>query len=218
VDVPYVARNVHSNNPALRNPQLAKMLFESARRPAMWLYVGRDLLSSANIIFRQEGPVATRYANEFQRFSASELTPQQLQEFREHFPPPIFDGLHLLVGLAIENFLKGMIIAKERVQFDEHDLELPKRLKTHDLHKLHDLATPTATIASHLLHGLTYMTEWRARYPLPLSVDKFWPISEDGTPKPSSFTWPGSYDEIFRYCDQIESELVALIGEAARSR
>jgi hypothetical protein len=102
---------IHPNNPAMRSPQFAKSLFEGARVPMMWLYVGRGLRSSADTIFGHEGPIATRYANEWRRLYVAPASepPLPLQKFDyDKFPQPNFDGLHLLIGLAIENFLKGM--------------------------------------------------------------------------------------------------------------
>jgi hypothetical protein len=84
---------------------------------------------------------------------------------------------------------------------------MPGNLVTHDLHKLHKLAAPNATISQHVLDGLTYMSEWRGRYPLPRSVEKFWPMHDDGTLKIGVFSWPNSHLEFFCYFDCVEAEL-----------
>jgi hypothetical protein len=193
----------HANNPVLRNPKFAKDVFDSARRPLAWLTVGCRLRSAADAIFERENPVATRFYDELRRISNSE----KLDEAK--FPPPNFDAAYMLIAFAIENLLKGLIVAKERVTFSRQ--KMPGNLVTHDLHKLHKLAAPGATISQHVLDSLTYMAEWRGRYPLPLSVEKFWPMHDDGAPKIAVFSWPNAHSEFLAYFDCIEAELRNLL-------
>jgi hypothetical protein len=201
-----LVKKVHPNNPALRNPQFARTVFDAGRQPAAWLSVGRNLRSSADVIFKSENPVANIFWNEMQRIHSFAANGDITPEFP---PPPNMDGFHLLIAYAIENFLKGIIVTKGKANFTSQ-LELPGILKTHDLSKLNKIASPTATIALHLLDSLTYMSEWRGRYPIPISVDQFWPMHPNGTPKTPGFSWPGSYSEILEYCDHLEAELQAL--------
>jgi hypothetical protein len=81
------------------------------------------LRSSANAILDRENPIATRFFDELRKTSAT-------QEFDESkFPSANFDAAYKLVGFAIENFLKGIAIAKGPATFAGQ--KLPEKLKTH---------------------------------------------------------------------------------------
>jgi hypothetical protein len=194
-------------HPTLRNPKWTQQVFESARQPKAWMHVARRLRSSADAIFERENPVAARHWDEIRRLmglaAEGNSPPEDYDETK--FPWPNFDAAFMLMAYAIENLLKGLAIAKGLVRFSGQ--ELPKTLKDHDLHRLHQLVGPRATIASHALEDLTYMLEWRARYPLPTSVDKFWPMRGDGTMKGGSCTWPDFNKNILAYYDALEAEL-----------
>jgi hypothetical protein len=58
---------------------------------------------------------------------------------------------------------------------------------------------------------LTYMSVWRARYPLPTSVDEFWPMRSDGTIKAVGYRWPDFNTNIVSYYDDLEAELWELV-------
>jgi hypothetical protein len=81
------------------------------------------------------------------------------------------------------------------------------------LAELHDLAGPKATVAPHLLDALTYMAEWRARYPTPIWIDLYWPMDEEGKIRAGAGLWPGDHSEMFRYWDELEAEFGALISK-----
>ena len=115
----------------------------------------------------------------------------------------------MLMPYVIENLLKGLMVGKGSVDFSNPD-KLPEELRTHNLCDLRGLAQPTATIAPHFLDALTYMAEWRARYPTPVWIDQIWPMDADGKIRAGAGLWPGDYSDIFRYSDQLEQELAAL--------
>jgi hypothetical protein len=189
----------HANNPAKRDLELAKALYDSASKPFAWLYVGRHLRSSADALLEREGPIATKYWDELRRIERLGLDHID----GANFPAPNLDAAALLIAFAIENFLKGLMVANGKVKFSEQ--KLPAILKTHDLSELHKLAKPAATVAQHLLDSFTYMSEWRARYPIPISAEDFWPM------RPNRLSWPIPYAEILDYCNRIEAELQALV-------
>jgi hypothetical protein len=155
---------IHPNNPTLRNPKFAKEVFDHARQPEAWFHVGRRLRSSADAIFERENPVAERFWAEAGRISNLAVGNLPLEDFDESkFPFPNFDAAYMLVAFAIENVRKGLAIAKGLATFSAQ--KLPVKIGTHDLYKLHKLVAPKATISQHVLDSLTYMSEWRARYP-----------------------------------------------------
>lgn len=200
-------KTIHPNNPALRNPKFAKEVFDASQHPLAWLIVSRRLRRSADAILARETPVAQRFWAEFTRIT----DPKEFDEAA--FPMPNFDGAHLLIGFATENLLKGLMVAKGIETFSTNKQELPNGLKLHNLRKLHDKAKPATTIAPHLLDALTYMIEWRARYPLPTSIEKFWPMDDKGNPTAGGFA-SNSNQELLAYCDGLDAELRGFLSAA----
>jgi hypothetical protein len=202
-----IVAEIHPDHPTLRNPKFARAVFDSARHPKAWLHVAHRLRASADAIFERENPVATRFWDEFNRIARvaadGNSPPADFDESK--FPWPNFDAAYMLMAYAIENLLRGLAVAKGRAAFSAQ--ELPKALKGHDLHRLHQLAIPRATVVRHVLDHLTYMSEWRARYPLPTSIEKFWPMHVDGTMKGGSYSWPDFNVHTLAYYDALESEL-----------
>ncbi len=198
---------LHPNHPTLRNPKWTQQVFDNSREPKAWMHVAGRLRASADAIFERERPVAARHWDELRRIgrlAAKRNSPPE--DYDENkFPWPNFDAAFMLMAYAIENLLKGLAIAKELVRFSGQTL--PKTLKDHDLSRLHQLAGPRAAIAAYELDHLSYMSEWRARYPLPTSVDKFWPMRADGSIKAGGYRWPNSINNILAYYDALEAEL-----------
>ena len=195
----------HPNNPVLRNAKFAKIVFDSACRPLAWLIVSRRLRHSANAILDREAPIAQRFWAELHRVTDA-------KDFDESkFPFPNFDAAHMLIGFAIENLLKGLMVAKGIAKFSAQTL--PKELNGHDLSKLHRDAKASTTITPHLLDTLTYMTTWRARYPFPTKIEEFWPMDDKGNPKGGGFG-PTSNQELLTYCDGLDAELKSCLSPA----
>jgi hypothetical protein len=202
-------RRVHQGNPAIRNREWARMFFDAAKNPTDWRRVARRLRSSADVIFEHEKPIAATALQALQSLG----TKGRLGDVHtEEYAAPNLEAGYMLMAFAIENLLKGLIVGKGTVDafnpgrlFDE--------LLTHNLAELHNLAEPKATIAPHLLDALTYMAEWRARYPTPVWVDRFWPMDEEGKIRAGAGLWPGDYGDIFRYSDELDAGLTALISK-----
>jgi hypothetical protein len=77
--------------------------------------------------------------------------------------------------------------------------------------KLHRLASPNLTVPTYVLDTLAYFGEWRGRYPLPTSSDKFWPSNDDGTLRAAVHSWPQFHTDFLAYCDGLEAELRSLM-------
>jgi hypothetical protein len=203
-------RKVHPNHPTQCNPEFAMGVYDSARRPIAWLIVGRRLRYSAEVIFERENPVSTRFWGELERrvnLSADGNTPSEDFDHAK-FPPPNLNAAYMLVAFAIENLLKGLMIAKGIVRFSGQ--RLPSELVGHDLYAMHKLATPKATVPQHVLEALTTMSVWSGRYPLPLNVAGFWRMDDNGALKGVGFTGPESHSEFLAYYDGLEAELQKL--------
>jgi hypothetical protein len=86
---------IHPNSPVLRNPRFAQQVFDNARQPIVWLFVSRRLRSSAKIIFD------------------------------EILDVPNFEAGYMLIAYAIENLLKGLMIAKGVARFKGSEFPQP---------------------------------------------------------------------------------------------
>lgn len=206
----FTMAKTHSNNPVFSNPRLAAAVFNSARHPTAWLVVGRRLRLSASAIFEHEDPIATRFWDEVTRRGEISVNGKSVTEEWDdaRFPVPNLDAAFMLTGFAIENLLKGLIVAKGGVTFNKQ--KLPRVLGTHKLNRLQDLAAPAVTIPKYVLDFLTYYSEWRGRYPMPLSVEQFWPMDNHGMLTVVGYSWPSSKLEMLNYCDALEHELRGL--------
>lgn len=84
----------------------------------------------------------------------------------------------MLIGFAIENCLKAMVIMHQYTQltqqFEENE-RLPGLLQKHDLPLLFTQAglTSNGSATKALLSQLTRWTIWESRYPVPLNTDAY---------------------------------------------
>jgi hypothetical protein len=185
------------------------MYSDAAKNPSDWLRVARRLRSSADVIFEHDRAIAATTLHELQRLVADGRV--EALDAKEYAAPNL-DAGYMLMAFAIENLLKGLIVGKGSVDASNPG-ELFQELFTHNLSDLHNLAEPKATIERHFLDALTYMAEWRARYPTPVWIDQLWPMDEEGKIRTGAGLWPGDYSDIFKYSDELEAELSALISK-----
>jgi hypothetical protein len=200
-------KTFHPNHPSLTNPDFVADVLKVAKHPASWLDRARRLRHSANAVFEIEAPVADDFYEALGRYGDDPT-----REFDAPFPN--LDGAFMLAAFAVENLLKGLILAKGLATFTGP--ELPTSLKTHKLLELHRLAAPNAVVPEHLLDYLSHTAIWRGRYPLPTTIDDFWPIDAGGNLRSGGFTWPGTRDQVQKYCDELEAELKAVMPPRPR--
>ena len=181
------------------------MYSDAAKNPSDWLRVARRLRSSADVIFEHDRPIAATTLHELQRLVADGRV--EALDAKEYAAPNL-DAGYMLMAFAIENLLKGLIVGKGSIDASNPG-ELFHELFTHNLSDLDNLAEPKATIERHFLDALTYVAEWRARYPTPVWIDQLWPMDEEGKIRAGAGLWPGDYSDIFRYSDELEAELSA---------
>ena len=192
----------HPNNPVFRNPKFAKLVFDEARQPFVWLVVSRRLRKSAQVLWKQEEPIAQQF-----------WTKLRDKDIDDPLDEPNLDAIYMLIAYAIENLLKGLMLAKGIAKFEGQNL--PDQLVTHDLRKLHERAKPRATVSLHLLDALTYMSVWRARYPFPRELEDFWPMDGEGDPKFTSL--PASLDECWASREKLDEELQGYLSPNHRA-
>jgi hypothetical protein len=87
------------------------------------------------------------------------------------------DMLHqatMLMGFAIENFLKGIIIEVERIKLDDEIKKLPDFIKSHDLKTLGEKAEISFNKKDEIiLLRFTESIEFSGRYPIPVRVEEY---------------------------------------------
>ena len=94
----------------------------------------------------------------------------------------------MLAGFAIENLLKGQLIAR-RVHLDENG---KFKLGTHDLRQLaSDAGYALNKAENQLLERIQEFTVWTARYPVPLDSDAMRP-----RPTPDGNFAPRTYHQL----------------------
>jgi hypothetical protein len=155
--------------------------------------------------YKEEEPIVQRYSDWAKTGDPSEVD--------DPLKAPKLEAIYMLIAYAIENLLKGLMLAKGIAKF--RGQKYPNKLVSHDLRKLHERAKPRATVSLHLLDALTYMSVWRARYPLPLKLQDFWPMDDKGNPKFVSL--PASLDECWAYCDKLDEELKGYLSANDRA-
>jgi hypothetical protein len=86
----------------------------------------------------------------------------------------VFNQSTMLMGMAIENFLKGIIVKEEQVELDVKIKKLPEFLKSH---RLIELAKKTGISFNKeeqmVLSKFTESIEFSGRYPIPIKNEKY---------------------------------------------
>jgi hypothetical protein len=80
----------------------------------------------------------------------------------------------MLIGFAIENYLKGLWIEQNSIIIEDEINKLPKELNSHDLARIAkclkiELKKPEINV----LNFFTESVKWQGRYPIPLFVSEY---------------------------------------------
>jgi hypothetical protein len=150
--------------------EFAKDLFKCAQQPNAWLLSAERLRDAGNAILKHE------LQNEVPYFRAHAAAEQEAvadaySDGKEwgvaevKAAPPNYPPAQLLFAYAIENVLKGLIVATAPQLIEER--ELSRELKSHNLIKLAE----KANFAVHpqekpVLEALSQLSVWAGRYPV----------------------------------------------------
>jgi hypothetical protein len=177
--------------------EFAKGLFKSAQKPIAWLVSAERLRDAAEAILAHE------LANEIPYFRAHADAEQQamadaysdgkdagVAEIKA--PPPNYPPAQLLYAYAIENVLKGLVIANAPRLIEES--ELNRELKSHNLIKLAEKAEFAIHVEEvSLLKALSQLSLWAGRYPVARTQREY-----TGTPNSDELLDYGSAHPVMR--------------------
>jgi hypothetical protein len=153
--------------------EYAKNLFKTAQRPIAWLLSAERLRDAAEAILAHELPNEVPYFRAYDDAERDALAEacspgNDIGVAEIKAAPPNYPPAQLLYAYAIENLLKGLVVANTPGLIQERQLSV--ELKTHDLIKLADKAQ--FQVHAHetpILEGLSKLSLWAGRYPVALT-------------------------------------------------
>jgi len=154
--------------------------------PMGWLCSGIGMLRAAFVVW-------STYWNRFiADFRAGTRTPSQKDWMG--FQCDRFVGTYTLIcGLASENLLKGLLVAKRQLTCQNE--KMPRELNTHDLQCLAADASLVLTPGElEVLANLTKVITWQGRYPGPKDISR---IEKTGPEVAKSWGLAGSFPTVY---------------------
>ena len=173
--------------------------------PKHWLATARKLRASANLLFIEYENEQSKFIDKFERdpdFGGAK---------------PDDDVVVLLLGLRIENLLKGLFVGAVKPPLGKvqklKDLKIPGA--PHELEPLADEVNKLLQIEfseeeRELLQALEYYIRWRGRYPSATDVENSIPIDDKGFFKKFILFYPRDHCAVISLYDKLEGELEKL--------
>jgi hypothetical protein len=195
-----------------------KDMFKVAQRPVAWLLSAERLRDAAEIILRHEVekeiPYFRAHADAVHQATAEAYNEGHDAGVAEiQAPAPNYPPAQLLYAYAIENVLKGLIVANKPRLIEER--ELNGELKSHDLLRLADKASFTVYIQERpVLQALSKLSVWAGRYPVARSRKEY-----VGTPNADEMLDYGSTHPVMKaFFERVRSELEKHLPHPLESR
>ncbi len=198
--------------------EFAKELFKTAQRPVAWLLSAERLRDGAEAILKHELP------NEIPYFRAYAVAQQEAMA--EAYSdgkdagvveikaiPPNYPAAQLLYAYAIENVLKGLVIANTPRLIEER--ELNGELKSHNLIQLAEKASFVIHVEERpVLEALSQLSVWAGRYPVARTLRE-----HVGTPNSDELLDDGSAHPVMRrFFERARTELEGRLPRPIGSR
>lgn len=137
----------------------------NGKDPYFWRESAVTALKSAQLLFTEYDLARKRVNEATRKLNAGQAALIQREDAISE--KQIYPAL-MMMGFAIENALKGIIVADDTTLVSSDRVE--KNLKTHNLRNLAETADITLDDAeAGLLEMLEYYVTWSGRYPIPLS-------------------------------------------------
>jgi hypothetical protein len=189
-------------------PKISKRMRETLSlniSPKHWLGMAQKLRKSSNLLFIE-------YENEQIEFIDKLERDPDIIEAR-----PDDDVVVLLLGLGIENLLKGLFVAVKQPLLKVQklkDLKIPGG--PHELEPIAVEVSKSLKIEFSeeergLLQALEYYVRWRGRYPSATDVEDNVPMDDEGYFKKSVLFYPKDHFDVISLYDKLEGKLQAII-------
>ena len=145
-------------------------VYRAGQKPVCWLLSAERLRDAAEVILSAEVVKEIPYFRaheEATRRALSIACTGTNEAGHAEIPcdPPNYPPAQLLYAYAIENALKGLIVADDAAVLDENSIS--KKLKSHDLIELSAAAGVTVHVEEQpILAALSDLSVWAGRYPV----------------------------------------------------
>lgn len=182
-------------------------MYRAAQNPTNWLLSAERLRNAAEIILKHE------MAQEIPYFRAHEAAAQQAMAIAYSgtnesgtaeitCEPPNYPPAQALYAYAIENVLKGLIVANDATLANEN--KISRRLRSHNLIQLSaDAGVQVHVEERPVLIALSDLSLWAGRYPVALNKEDY-----IGKENPDAMLDYGSQHTIMRrFFDRVLKEL-----------
>jgi hypothetical protein len=197
--------------------EFAKELFKSAQHPRNWLSSAERLHDAAEAILNDQLSKEAPYFKAY-RVAREEAVAEAYLEGKDagvaevKAVPPNYPPAQLLYAYAIENVLKGLIIANAPQLVDGQKLNTA--LTSHDLIKLSEKAQfPVHVKERPVLEALSQLSVWAGRYPVARTRDE-----HVGTPNSEELLDYGSAHLVMRrFFERAHKELEGRLPQAIGS-
>lgn len=189
-------------------------MYRAAQNPVGWLISAERLRDAAEVILKaevvKEIPYFRAHDEATQEALSIACTGSNKSGHAEiKCDPPNYPPAQLLYAYAIENLLKGLIVANDASAVDENSIS--KRLKSHDLLTLATDAGVTVHVEEQpILAALSDLSVWAGRYPVASRKEDYF-----GKENPHAMLDYGSRNVIMRrFFDRLHGELEAKLPHA----
>jgi hypothetical protein len=147
-----------------------QQMYKAAQNPTSWILSAERLRDAAEVIINAEMVKEIPYFRAHDEATQEALSiagtgTNKSGHVEIKSDPPNYPPAQLLYAYAIENVLKGLIVANDASVVDENKISKP--LKSHDLVELSASAGVTVRVEEGpVLASLSDLSVWAARYPV----------------------------------------------------
>jgi hypothetical protein len=152
-------------------------MYRAAQNPSNWLTSAERLRDAAEIVLSQEVAKEAPYFRAYdeatqQALAIAYMGTNDAGHAEIACEPANYPPAQVLYAYAIENVLKGLIVANDGTVVDEN--KISKRLKSHDLIELAGSAGVLVHIEeTPVLAALSDLSVWAGRYPVALRKEDY---------------------------------------------
>jgi hypothetical protein len=185
--------------------------FKAAQTPGAWLATAQGLAEAAKAIVGSQEALEEGYQRACEIASAeAEASENGIAEIRHVAPNYLPAGL--LYGFAIENALKGLIVAKQPGVVSES--KIGKEIHSHDLVVLAKRAgLALSKDECEALSLLSIIVEWAGRYPVAAKVERHQRPGRMPVTSSSVLEWSRWRGVILEFIERAHAELEMVVKQ-----